>query len=355
MDEIDYAIKDVFLNNNNKKVKDENIQEFLTSLKTGELVKFALFQPFVDGEYGNLYKVKSMSNKPKKFIIEYIMNNLDMILKCYIKYINNSLLKQLKYVIDNNGKEFVFGSLPITIHFIDILKRFSIAKVEYNKKEDSLKIFMPKEYIEIFKNCLDDKELLEKSKYNTKVYNNAMYMVNTYGIVPFDKLHELFSSQIFKIESDELYHIISTVGLLDEIYIYNYNEETLVCNLEFDNEDLALDFYDNQKMDYKKYSKEEYKKISEITYVEKLKSYKKFTIFLCRNYDGISKDLDYIRDFFVYDYISFAQTSIENAERAFRNNIVKFIELDDNDLDQLSKLMKNIFDEYPKWSKRGNI
>lgn len=355
MYEFEEIMKNEFLKFNNKKVKEETLNEYLASLKNEELTRFAITQVFVDKDYYNLFKVKNLNNRAKKYIIDYIMDNLDKILESYIKIIRTHELEQLKTVIKNNNKKLIFGSLPISIHFINILKNFSLAKVEYNDKDDSLKIFMPNEYIDIFNSCIKNKKLLEVNKFNNQVYDYAETVINTYGIVTLDKLHELFENQMFKIDKDELQHIIASIAIYEEMYIYEYNGEMLLCNLEFADEDFALDFYDNQKMDYKKYSKEDYKKISNCTYVEKLKSYKKFINYLCKNYEGISEDIEYINEFIVYDYINFAQISIEDADHAFRTNIVKILETDDKELEDLLKLMKNIFNEYPKWYKRGNI
>lgn len=88
---------------------------------------------------------------------------------------------------------------------------------------------------------------------------------------------------------------------------------------------------------------------------EKLKPYKKFIDYLCRNYDGIYEDIEFINEFIIYDYIGFAQISIEDADSAFKTNIIKILEIDNIELEKLLKLMKNIFKEYPKWIKRGNV
>lgn len=355
MDEIGEILRDEFLNSNNKRIKDETIEEYLASLKNCELTRLAITQVFVDMDYVKLFKVKNLNNRPKKYIIDYIMDNLDAILRSYIKIIGTDELEQLKLVMNNNGKKVIFGKFPISIHFINILKNFSLAKVEYNKKEDSLKFFMPQEFIKIFEDGLKDKKLLEENQYNSKAFAYVKTVVDTYGIVTLNKLHELFETQMFKIDITRLQHIIESISMYEEIYIYYYNNEVLLCSLEFDTEDMALNFYNKQKMTYKKYSKENYKLISDYTYVKKLKSYKKFVNYLCKNYVGISEDMDYIDEFIVYEYISFAQLSIDEADQAFKANIVEIFEVNDKELEEMLGLIRNIFNEFPKWIKRGNV
>lgn len=159
---------------------------------------------------------------------------------------------------------------------------------------------------------------------------------------------------MFKIDIDELNHVIESKSFFEEINIYLYNDEKLLCNLEFADEDYALDFYEEQRMHYNKFSKQDYKLISEGKYVDKLKSYKKFVNYLCRNYIGISKDIEFIKQIIVNDYIYSAQISIETADNNFKKNIQDFIETDEETLNELLVLMKNIYREYPKWIKRGN-
>ena len=355
MIELEQIIKEELFGVNNKKIKEENLKEYLTSLKKEELIKMAISQTFIDKNYFDLYKVNNLKNKAKKEIIDYITEKLDKILESFIKIIKTEEIEQLENVIKNNGKKILFDDLKVSIRFILLLKNFSLAKVEYNNKEDSLKIFMPKEFVDIFNNCFKNKKLLELNNYNNKVYNYVRDVINTYGIVTLDKLYELFESQMFKIDKKDLKHIIEIVTIYEEEHIYEYNGETLLCSVEFGDEDYALYFYDSQKMDYKRYSKEDYKNISSFKYVEKLKAYKKIVNYLCRNYGGISEDLEYINDFIVYDYLASAQTSIETADYNFRANIVKILEVNNGEIEELLKLMKNIFKEYPKWIKRGNV
>lgn len=354
MVDIEKIIKDEFLNINNKKVKNEDVYEYLTSLKNEELTRLAITQVFVDRDFINLFKVKNLNNRPKKFIIEYVIKNLDKILKSYIKIIKDVELEQLKLVMNNNGKKIYIDKNPVSIHFINFLKTFSLAKVEYNKKDDSIKIFIPDEFIKIFKSILNNKKILEINKYNNKIFDYCETVINTYGIVTLGKLHEIFESQMFKIDIDELNHVIESKAFFEEINIYLYNGEKLICNLEFYDEDFTLDFYDGQKIEYRKFSKEEYKLISDGNYVDKLKSYKKFVNYLCNNYIGINRDIEYIKEFIVNDYIYSAQINVLEADNNFIKKIHDFIEMDEQILNELLVLIRNIYKEYPKWSKRGN-
>ena len=86
------------------------------------MTRLAITQVFVDEDYYSLVKVKNLNNRPKKYIISYIMDNLNKILESYIKIIRTGWLKQLKIVIDNNKNEIKFEKLPISIQFYKFFK-----------------------------------------------------------------------------------------------------------------------------------------------------------------------------------------------------------------------------------------
>ena len=355
MIELEQIIKEELLGVNNPKIKVETLNEYLGSLKVKELHKMAIFPAFIDDDFLSFAEVERLKNKPKKNIIAYVTKNLDKILESYIKIIRTNEINQLKIIIKNNNKKIIFGDLPISIHFLLFLKKFFIAKVEYDNKDDSFRVFIPEEFITILNNCFENKELLKLNKLNNNVYNYVKNVINTYGVITIDKLYELFEKQMFRINEDKLRHIITICSVYEEENFYEYNGEIILYSSSFESDEDALAFYNSQKMNYKKYSKEDYKNIANFQYAEKLKSYKKFVNYLYRNYYDISDIFDYIKNFIIYDYLASAQLSIEEADNNFKANIIKILEVDNEEIEELLKLMKNIFNEYPKWIKRGNI
>ena len=336
MIELEQIIKEELFGVNNKKIKEENLKEYLTSLKKEELIKMAISQTFIDKNYFDLYKVNNLKNKAKKEIIDYITEKLDKILESFIKIIKTEEIEQLENVIKNNGKKILFDDLKVSIRFILLLKNFSLAKVEYNNKEDSLKIFMPKEFVDIFNNCFKNKKLLELNNYNNKVYNYVRDVINTYGIVTLDKLYELFESQMFKIDKKDLKHIIEIVTIYEEEHIYEYNGETLLCSVEFGDEDYALYFYDSQKMDYKRYSKEDYKNISSFKYVEKLKAYKKIVDYELYITDKSSITLEELEN------ICLKMKSEKNIKFVFIDNLLLLSKNSNKTNDELCTYLKQM-------------
>ena len=64
------------------------------------------------------------------------------------------------------------------------------------KKVDEDEFYMPKDIQKYFKSHLKDKESLKIIKSNTKEYNLIMGLLNTYGVLSYDKFYEMFNNII---------------------------------------------------------------------------------------------------------------------------------------------------------------
>lgn len=325
--------------------------------KKDELRRFAFFQAFVEQDYKDLSWVKNFNNIPKKDIISYIVKNIDKILRCYVKVMSEESLIQLKKIISKqNDIDYDMRKISLSYYMINFLTTFSLGKIEFNKQTEVLKIYMPNEFVIILKKYLNDPKLLSENRRFNKICDYVKAMLDVYGIIPLYKLHELFEKQVFKITSDELMLVIKSKNVFDQIFIpYDYKNEKLICDMDFDNQEDAIKFYKGQKGHYKKYSKQTLETLKNDTYVETLKSYKKFVNYLCRNFNDISENIETIKNLIVLDYMTIAQISKETASRNLKNNINRMFDLSEQEQEKMMILINNIYDEYPKWKKRGNI
>lgn len=351
-DKINKVLKKIYFEDNNKKiVKDESLQEFLKTFKLNELKGMIIKYKFLSGDFDNIYELQS-SNK-KNILIDYIISNIGKITDFYVSIFNDDSFIYLERIIgDENTFDVSYG---FDLMLLDFLKMHCFVKSEFDKKTQILSLYMPSEFKEAFKNSLSNKNVKKINKKNNQIFEFVFDVVSTYGIIELDKLCEIVNDMLVKIERDKLLNIIRTKGIVDEIYCYKYGEDTLICNLEFGDEDYAISFYEEQVGIYKKYSKKEYKDISSGEYVTHLKSYKNFFDYLDRYYEGIREDEDYIKDMYVLDFIFASQTEIEIANHNFKCNIRELIDCDNLMIDNLLTMLKNIYKEYPKWRKRGNI
>ena len=357
IEEIDEIIKEEILVKNNKKVKEETLEEYLSGITKDELARLAFFQAFADQDYEDIFKIKNLKKMSKKDIINYITDNLDKILKCFIKVMSENCLIQLKKIISKqNDINYDMSKLNLSFHTLGFLKSFSLAKVEFNKQTEVLKIYFPKEFVTILEKCLTDVNILDENRKFNKVCDYVESTLEIYGIIPLSQIHEIFERQLLKIELEQLEHIIEIKNIIDDVFVLcNYENDKLICEMDFTDKDDAINFYEKQKGNYKKYGKKTLEMIKNDTYVETLKSYKKFVNYLCRNFDDVSEDIEEIKNFIVLDYINSAQISKEIADINFKNNIDKMFDIPENEKEKLRMLVSDIYDEYPKWRKRGNV
>ena len=64
------------------------------------------------------------------------------------------------------------------------------------KKVDEDEFYIPKDIQKYFKSYLKDKDSLKIIKSNTKEYNLIMGLLNTYGVLSYDKFYEMFNNII---------------------------------------------------------------------------------------------------------------------------------------------------------------
>ncbi len=357
IDELHNAIFEcVFTENNHKIVKDESLEDYLKSFKNYELTRLAISHVWIDDNYKDLYKIHNLNNKAKKYIIDYITSNLKSVLEAYLKILDANTYNYLKKFISKNGNvKYAVEDFKLPLHFILFLKNFVFAKVHYNKKENYIHIYTPKEIVEILKNAFNDKDIISINKRNNEIADYTKGILEAYGIIPLMKLHEIFEKQMFEIDINELNKVLGAVALIDEkIKLHNYNDDMLVCDIEFDDEDEAIYFYENMKGEYLLYKKEEFEQFRKLEYVKNLNSYKRLERYLINKYDDIEYALDNIYILVILEYITVAQSSVELADKQFMKQIEDILEVTTAEKNRMLLMMKDIFREYPKWKKRGN-
>ena len=62
-----------------------------------------------------------------------------------------------------------------------------------------------------------------------------------------------------------------------------------------------------------------------------------------------------IKHFLILDYIYSAQFSLKAASKNYNSHFGEFLDCDTMERKKIENMIKNIFNEYPKWIKRGNI
>lgn len=343
-------VKNILLNENNK-IKDETLEEYLTSLKKNDLFSILSLHMNSSKDVIGMYILKE---KSKKQLIKYIEENLKDILMLFIKYMDSECINFLKSIIDtliDNEYNITDNSIPSS--FISFFKRFYLAKFEYN--DGSLKCFIPKEFINTFKIILKDKKLLEENTKINKIFNYITYCTNVYGIIDYNTLYTFIQKDLFKIENEQLISTIDSYELsYENIHVYDSTDK-LICNSFFQTEDMAINFYKRQKGEYKKYSLSELKNLGNSKYIQTLKSYNSFIDYLNNIFDISLEDEEYIKNYLIINYLNNSNISKETADENFKNNAKEMFDLESDEINDLKKIAKDIYEKYPKWIKKGNL
>lgn len=333
-----------------RKIKEETLEEYLNELKKNDL--FVILSLLIENS-DDVIGMYVLKEKSKRKLIEYISNNIIDILKINFMFMKEESVTFLKKIIERLKEKDYEIKDEIPYDFALFFKTFFLAKFEYN--ENSVKMFMPKEFVDTFIKILNDKNI-ELNHKNNEELNYIIDITKVYGIIELDALHKLFNNQMYKIEREKLLKDIKLYIIASEsMHIYEYNDNVLICNKDFTTEDMAIDFYNKQKGDYKKYDLKEIQSISNGDYLKKIKSYNDFIEYLNSVFELSDEDIKYIVEFLILNYIDLANISKENADKLFITEASEMFDLDSSEIEDMKKIASNIFDEYPKWLKKGNI
>lgn len=333
------------LNMNNKKIKELSLEEYLNELKKNNL--FELLSLYINSSK-DVIGMYVLKEKSKRQLIKYINENLKDILTVLVKFMKPDCLNFLKEIIPNlKEKEYEINE-DIPFNFVMYFKKFYLASFEYN--ENNLKCFMPKQFVDTFEIILKDKNILKENEKNNLIYKDIINILSAYGIIELDSLNKFIN---YKESLESLLNLFSLSD--DYIHIYEFENQKLICNIEFQTEDMAIDYYKKQTGIYKKFSTDDLELIGNGTYASKSKSYTEFINYLKEIFDLTEEDTNYILDFLIDNYIYTANISKEEANEEFKINAKNMFDLSDEEIEDMRKIAEKIFDDYPKWIKRGNI
>lgn len=350
-------INEVLLDNNKKINECCSLEEYLNSFSVKQLTILAVVYVWESSNYVELIKIRNMANKKKSYALNYVLENINEIIKTYVKILPKQILDQLKRVTESDGiiSYNIYENI-YSLNFLIFLKRNILGRVHFDSKNDIINIYIPDEFKNGIRGALNDKNIIrENNKYN-KIYKFTLDCMETYGILTIDELYSLCNKFKFTINKDELNTILNSYLFVDEGFnLYEYSDSMLVANIEFDY-DQTIGFYDSLTDDLnKKLTLNDINNIGDCKYIHKLKSYKKLINWLDNRYNGIKEDHELFDELIVIDYINSAQTSLDIANKNFKMNIDEFLEIDIYEKNIVAKMLEDIFLEYPKWSKRGNI
>lgn len=298
-------------------------------------------------DYLNFFNIKFRQNSSKDNLERILSHSLEEIVRYSFNLFQNDELANIKLVIKNLGYVKIRANYLLQ-YFLNNLSRFGLVKV-INEKE----YLMPQEVVKYFKMCLKDRQILKNVKQNTKEYNLLLGIVNTYGVLTFEKFYTIYNKSFEYNESDLYDKLLILQKFYLEFNILSDKNNKYICNKYFDKlKDVKK--YIKKKAEYKEFSQKDLVNIYSFKYMSKFKPYKKLLSFVKKNYYLNEKDIKVFHKYVVLSYLNDIQVDCAGADENLSNNIDKYFEYkNEKHKSKFVELIKEIIDYYPMWKFYG--
>lgn len=299
----------------------------------------------------NIFNIKYRKNSKKENLIKILDNSKEEIVKYSFNLFQSDELANIKLIIKSNGHLKPRTNYSL-LYFLDNLNKKSLVK-----KIDENQYYVPKDILKCFKACLKDKETLKIIKSNTKEYNLIMGLLNTYGVLSYDKFYEMFNN-ILPCDKEYLWErLMILTDFYEEFDLFFSKKENYVCNKSFLNEKgiqlKEIKKYANKKSVYKQFSAKELITMFSYKYMCKFKSFKKMLSFVKKNYYLDERDIKIFYKYIIIPYINDIQLD-SNSEDNLSKNIDKYFEYkNEKHKNKFINLIKGIVKDAPMWKYNG--
>ncbi len=343
------TLQDAFLDffEEQKDIKEMSVKEFYNSLDKNSLNNIIVTYYILSNNEEDLKDF--ISYKPKKSeMIDFICENLKEIIKSCLINCELDTCNEILSIASKKGiRKFDDGNFKPLLSIVDL----KLGCVKYDKKTKKMLVFIPEEIRKNIIRIFKDDNIIECIKENDNLGNIILGIMSTYGVIELNRLGELL-----EIDSNYLLEYILRRKVSNEICEICYNNGNILIGSIGLNEKFMLDLNEmHKKYNIRKYSLDDYKKIECGEYLESLKSYKKLVKYLKDEYRFSNPDLVMFRDLVVLNFINNTEEKEFNATEALYRDLDDFIEKDEVEYKKIEKMVKDIYKEYPKWEKFGNI
>ncbi len=361
MMDINKSIIEMFCEGFKDKINEnEDFNEFVSSFTKEQIEKIYKLDATINDNSEELGHIWSLSTHPKKVIVEDFKKNIKEIYSNILMNSPEYIIDQLEHYLKIYKNELLIidtSSLKLSLHFIEFLHNYNLAKVKYLKSDNKLYIYTPLELRKVLNEILKNKTLKIKCKENSKYKRNIHNIIATYGILSIKELSKIYNKIYDKTDPREITNrIITNYAFDSEISLVSTDEGYLAYGVGFEDEDDALSFYYSlpENINYKIYTKEEYEEIGEGTYHQKFEEFNKIYLFLENIFDMDEEEIYKFDDTFVLDYMFTYQMDSDAAKRNLSINLNKiFGEMNISDRVFLSRTILSLAKKYPNFNYKG--
>ncbi len=343
--------------------ENAGIEEFINSFKKSDLGRVFQIVAVIENTTSSLTRTFLSSSITKKVVAKEYIKDIKNIYKTILKNADKDILMQLDIFLNiyNNEKILAIHALdnPFSIAFIYFLRNFNLAKIKYLERKQILYIYTPIEIKNIIKELLNDKKIIKSSEENSKYLNNVHNILATYGVLPLEKLLEIYNKTYSKTDKKTLINKVLIDRYFNEILgiVWTYDESIFIYSMQvFDDEDDALTFYYSlpEELEYKEFTKKEYDMIGEGTYHKNIKEYHEIYDFLADEFYMSNSEISDFDELCILDYMFSYQINPEAARKNLNRALDKsFFLLDLKDKIFITSTILSIAKKYPSFSYKG--
>jgi len=320
-----------------------NLFNYLNTLHKKELYDLSHISLYFDNYNHYKSNITKLNKYKKKDLINFIINNKEILIKNYLKLINKETRNNLIYILNKINKSNIFKLKKINKDIINSIENNHIGLTSIIN--DKIVIIIPVEFISILKKYINNRNIININKTYNKVIKYSNMLLNTYGLIDINN-YKLF-------------------------YNYNYLEYYLVCGSIFNNYNITSingctilyknnltikyveDTYLNEYI-FKKICKKKIKNIYNLKYLKRKKYYKKYIDYISLHFIMDKKEIDKVSSKYLIDYINNSQIDIEYSKKYFKDDFKSEFEVSKQELELFITWFNKIYNKYPKWTKKGN-
>ncbi|MBO6195189.1 MAG: hypothetical protein J6O56_02440 [Bacilli bacterium] len=338
---------------------NENLNDILNSKSKDNLLRIITL--YKTSTSNKAIDILDFKRKSKKDLIECIVNNIKDIVKNTLIKSSSDIYNQLVELSKNDGYDKVILSedsmYKYSVRFATYLYDSYFGKVYYNKSNNNVELFLPKEVTTLVLNLSKDKQIVKDNKKYNKFLEFLQGLLESYGVFELMELVDLLNNYNINYTYDELLNNLLSEIQKGEFNLIKYKNSYIISNISFDEEDDAIKFYESVKdLDINdKLSYNDIVKMGKYTYIDNLEEYKDLKNFLLNNYDINEIDIEEIKFDIVDDYMFSRKLDKKQAISNFRINVEKIFDIDPIIENIIINKLEKIYEKLPKWEKRGNI
>lgn len=324
-------------------MKKENTKEKI--LKYNELL-LELKKSDVESILIN-FDINYKKNTSKENLIETVVNNVESIVDSTLDIFQEDELANIKLIIKKKGNIHV----TVNHYFKKFLNNFE--RLHLLKKINQNDFLMPKELLNIYTKKIKNKSVINKIKRNTEEYALIMGFIETYGFRTIKDLYEIYKNK-YEINYNDFQKRIIYIGkFYNEYKTYSEKNDYYISSLNI-NGIAKGKKYLNKKNKYKEYTCEDLININNFSKFSKVKSYKKLSKYILRNYYVEKGNFKIINRFILCPYFIEKQVDKNKSQKLLEELIGKYFEIkDEKNKKKFIELIDDFFLDYPSWSLHG--